>query len=146
MHNYFAANTENILWHLWRLKNCVKILDQKPDNNNTLTAFQFLTQIPYCSLPSGKVGRQQPAIFENWKNLQYLMNHVCWLLIKEYLPSSTKRRKWPYSNQHPLKVGDIARVPKDLTQRGIWPSGLFVDTSSGKDGKVRVDKVKTGYG
>ena len=44
----------------------------------------------------------------------------------------------------PLKDGDVAWVLK--TPRGIWPLGRVVETSPGRDGEVRVAKVKTAYG
>ena len=50
------------------------------------------------------------------------------------------------NNQPPLKVGDDVWVLKDLTPRGIWPLGRVMETSPGRDGEVRVAKVKTAYG
>ena len=121
------------------------VADQ-PENEEPLTPNHFLIQRPYSSLPPGNFGDQQPASFKNWKHVQQLMNHVWRRLIKEYLPTLLKRRKWTDNNQPPVKVGDVVWVLKDLTPRGIWPLGRVVETSPGRDGEVRVAKVKTAYG
>ena len=121
------------------------VADQ-PENEEPLTPNHFLIQRPYSSLPPGNFGDQQPASFKNWKHVQQLMNHVWRRLIKEYLPTLLKRRKWTDNNQPPLKLGDVVWVLKDLTPRGIWPLGRVVETSPGRDGEVRVAKVKTAYG
>ena len=121
------------------------VADQ-PENEEPLTPNHFLIQRPYSSLPPGNFGDQQPASFKNWKHVQQLMNHVWRCLIKEYLPTLLKRRKWTDNNQPPVKVGDVVWVLKDLTPRGIWPLGRVVETFPGRDGEVRVAKVKTAYG
>ena len=118
----------------------------QPDNEEPLTLNHFLIQCPYSSLPSGNFGDQQPASFKNWKHVQQLMNHVWRRFIKEYLPTLIKRFKWTENNQPPLNIGDVVWVLKDLTLRGIWPLGRVVITSPGRDGEVRVAKLKTAYG
>ena len=123
------------------------VADQ-PENEEPLTLNHFLIQRPYSSLPTGNFGDQQPASFKNWKHVQQLMNHVWRRLIKEYLPTLLKRRKWTDNNQPPLKVGDVVWVLKDLTPRGIWPLGRVVETSPGRDGEVRVAsgrRPRTGF-
>ena len=115
------------------------------ENEEPLTPKHFFIQRPYSSLPTGKFGDQQPASFKNWKYVQQLMNHVWRRLIKEYLPTLLKRRKWTDNNQPPLKIGDVW-VLKDLAPRGIWPLRRVVKTSPGRDGEIRVARLKTAYG
>ena len=121
------------------------VADQ-PENEEALTPNHFLNQRPYSSLPPGNFGDQPPASFKNWKHVEQLMNHVWRRLIRENLLILLKRRKWTDNIQPPLKVGDVVWVLKDLTPRGIWPLGRVVETSPGRDGEVRVAKVKTAYG
>ena len=120
------------------------VADQ-PENEEPLTPNNFLIQRPYSSLPPGNFEDQQLANFKNWKHVQQLMNHLWRRLIKEYLPTLLKRRKWTDNNQPPLKFGDVVWVLKELTPRGTWPLGRVVETSLGRDGEVRVAKVKTAY-
>ena len=85
----------------------LKNVADQPENEEPLTPNHFLIQRPYSSLLSGNFGDQQPASFKNWKHVQQLMNHVWRRLIKEYLPTLLKRRKWTDNDQPPLKVGDV---------------------------------------
>ena len=114
---------------------------EQPDNEEPLTPNHFLIQRPFNSLLPGQFGDQQPGSLKTWKNTQKLMNHVWRRLVKEYLPTRSRRSKWPESNDRPLKVNDIVWVLKDQTPRGIWPLG-----SNGKNTWTRVVKVKTAYG
>ena len=116
-----------------------------PDNEEPITPNQFLVQTTYNSLPPGDFSSTMPASFESWRNVQQLMNHVWRRLVKEYLPTLTKRSKWSEQCDS-LKVNDLVWILKDLTPREIWPLGQSVETSPGKDGSVRVVKVKTSYG
>ena len=115
------------------------VADQ-PENEEPLTPNNFLIQRPYSSLPPGNFGDQQPASFKNWKHVQQLMNHVWRRMIKEYLLTLLKRRKWTDNNQPPLKLGDVVWVLKDLTPRGIWPLGRVVETSADETVKYELPK------
>ncbi|XP_075253357.1 uncharacterized protein LOC142345154 [Convolutriloba macropyga] len=97
------------------------IVAEQPDNEEPLTPNHFLIQRPFNSLPPGQFGDQQPASLKTWKNTQKLMNHIWRRLVKEYLPTLSRRSKWSNSNDRPLKVDDIVWVLKDQTPRGIWP-------------------------
>ena len=118
------------------------VVDQ-PENEEPLSLNHFFIQHTYSSLPPGNLGDQQTASFKNGKHVQQLMNHLGRRLIKEYVPTLLRRRKWTDNNQLPLKV---VWVLKYLTPRGICPLGRVVETSLGRDGEIRVAKVKTAYG
>ena len=116
-----------------------------PDNEEPITPNPFLVQRPYNSMPPGDFSSTMPASFNSWKNVQQLTNHVWRRLVKECLPTLTKRSKWSEQN-YSLNVNDLVWILKDLTPRGIWPLGLIVESLPGKDGSVRVVIVKTAYG
>ena len=119
---------------------------EQPDNEEPSTPNHFLIRRPFNSLPPGQIGDQQPASLKTWKKTQKLMNHIWRRLVKDYLPTLSRRSKWPNSNDRPLKVDDIVWVLKDQTLRGIWPLGRVMETTPGRDGETRVVKVKTAYG
>ena len=116
-----------------------------PHNEQPITQNHFLVQRPYISLQPGDYLSTMPASFKSWKNVQQLMNHVWRRLVKENLPTLTKRSKLSKQGDS-MKVNDLVWILKHLTPRGIWPLGRIVETSPGKDGPVRVVKVKTAYG
>ena len=111
-----------------------------PDNEEAITPNHFLVQRPYNSLPPGDFLSTMPASFNFRKNVQQLMSYVWRLLVKEYLPTLTKRSKWSEQGAS-LKVNDLLWILKDLTPRGIWPLGRIVATLPGKDGSVCVVKL-----
>ena len=96
-------------------------------------------------MPPGDFSSIMPASFKSWKSVQQLMNHVWRRLVNEYLPTLTKRSKWSEQNDS-LKLNDLVWILKDLTPLGIWPLRRIVETSTGKDGSVRVVKAETAYG
>ena len=116
-----------------------------PDNEEPIDPNDFLVQRPYNSLPPGDFSSTMPASSKSRKNLQQLINHVWRRLVKEYFPILTKRSKWSEQSDS-LKVNDPVWILKDLTPREIWPLGQIEETLPGKDGSVRVVKVKTAYG
>ena len=118
---------------------------EQPEHEEPLTPNHFPIQRPFNSLPPGQFGDQQPASLKTWKNTQKLMNHIWRRLVKEYLPTLSRRSKWSNSNDRPLKVDDVVWVLKDQTPRAIWPLGKVMETTPGRDGETRV-KVKTAYG
>ncbi|XP_075257544.1 uncharacterized protein LOC142349699 [Convolutriloba macropyga] len=92
---------------------------EQPDNEEPLTPNLFLIERAFNSLPPGQFGDQHLACLKTWKNSQKLMNHIWRRLVKEYLPTLSRRSKWSNSNDRPLKVDDIVWVLKDQTPRGI---------------------------
>ena len=119
---------------------------EQPDIEEFSTPNHFLIQRPFNSSPPGQIGDQQPASLKTWKNTQKLMNNIWRRLVKEYLPTLSRRSKWSNSNDRPLKVDDIVWVLKDQTPRGIWPLGRVMETTPGRDGETRALKVKTADG
>ena len=121
------------------------VADQ-PDNEEPLTSNHFLLHRPYANLPPGIFNdTEEPLSFKSWKDVQKVMNHFWDRFLKEYLPTLHHRSKWN-QDQHPLQVGDIVWVLKDLTPRGIWPLGRIVSLHPGPDGITRVCSVRTAYG
>ena len=120
----------------------LKHVTDVPDNEEPINPNHFLVQRPYNSLPQGDFSSTMPASFKSWKNVQHLLNHFWRRLVKEYLPTLTKRFKWSKQSES-LNVQGLVWILKDLTLRGIWPLGRIVETLPGKDGSVRVVKVKT---
>ena len=116
---------------------------EKLDNEDSLTPNRVLIQHPFNSLPPRLFGNHQFKSLKTWKNTQKLTNHIWRRLVKEYLPTLSRRSKWPNSNEQPLKVDDIVWLLKDRTPRGLRPLGIVVETTRGLDGETRVVKVKT---
>ena len=98
---------------------------------NLCVANHFFTQRSFNSLPPGQFGDQQPAIVKTWMNTQKLMNHIWRRLVKEYLPTFSRRSIWSNSNDQPLKNDDIVWMLTGQTPRGIWLLEKVMETTPG---------------
>ena len=108
---------------------------EQPDNEETFTLNHFFVQRPFNRLPQRHFGDQQFASVKTWKNTQnkirviiylfgrifFIHEHVWRHLVEEYLPTISRRSKWPESSYRPLKVNDIVWVLKDQTPKCLWP-------------------------
>jgi len=65
--------------------------------------------------------------------------------LDEYAPYLTKRGKWT-EERRSVRVGDIVLIVDSRNLRGQWPLGRVIEVMPGKDGRVRVVKVKTNSG
>ncbi len=78
-----------------------------------------------------------------WRRVQQLLGQIWSRWRKEFLPSLNKRGKW-FHPQRNLKEGDVVLVVDTKAKRGEWPLGRIIEVYPGKDGLVRVVKVKVG--
>ena len=78
-----------------------------------------------------------------WRRVQELVRHFWKRWMQEWLPSLSQRRKWNKENRD-LEEGDVVLVISQDTPRGKWPLGRVLKVYPGKDGHVRVVKVKVG--
>ncbi len=61
---------------------------------------------------------------------------------REYLPILQIRQKW-HNVQRNLAKNDIVLVVDKATSRNLWPLGIVLDVSVGRDGLVRSARIKT---
>ena len=61
--------------------------------------------------------------------------------MKEWLPQLNKRHKW-LKIQKDFKIGDVVLVLSTDIGRGKWQIARILDVFPGKDGHIRVVKVK----
>ncbi|XP_065192504.1 uncharacterized protein LOC135823588 [Sycon ciliatum] len=78
-----------------------------------------------------------------WRRVQELVRHFWERWIKEWLPSLSARQKWK-KPQSEVQVGDVMLLLSPDTPRGHWPLARVLETYPGRDGHVRVAKVKVG--
>ena len=64
---------------------------------------------------------------------------------KEYLSQLVQRMK-ETGPATEMKLGDVVLIGADNKKRLGWPMGRIIELIPGKDGKIRVAKLKTGNG
>ena len=75
--------------------------------------------------------------------MQELVRHFWKRWLREWLPGLNRRKKW-YKDREDIKVGDVVIVMSADTPRGKWPLGRVLECIPGKDGHVRVVKLRVG--
>ena len=80
---------------------------------------------------------------KRWRRVQELTRHFWHRWLREWLPGLNSRGKWNTKHRD-IQEGDVVLVVATDTPRGQWPLGRIVETAHGRDGHVRVVKVKTG--
>ncbi|XP_031553331.1 uncharacterized protein LOC116290441 [Actinia tenebrosa] len=80
---------------------------------------------------------------KRWRRVQELVRHFWNRWMREWLPRLNARKKW-FKQGKDLKVGNTVLVISPDTPRGQWPLGRITETILGKDGHVRVAKVRIG--
>ena len=80
---------------------------------------------------------------KRWRRVQELVRHFWHRWLKEWIPNLTERKKWQLP-QKEVKEGDIVLVMAYDLPRGHWPLGRIVSVHPGKDGHIRVVKVRIG--
>ena len=87
---------------------------------------------------------QQPStLIRQWKLAQQLATHIWKRLKKEFIPTLLPRQQWTKKTP-PIKIGNIAWIPQDMTPRGLWPIGRITGNKPTADDQTRVytDKIK----
>ena len=80
---------------------------------------------------------------QRWRRVQELIRHFWRRWMQEWLPGLGSRKKW-CSPKREFHVGDVVLVVSSDTARGSWPLGRIVSVHPGRDGHVRVVKVRIG--
>ena len=86
--------------------------------------------------------KKSDLIRRRWRFVQHLSNQFWKKWMKMYLPELQRRQKWHKEHRN-LKVGDLVLLTEEITPRFLWPMGKVVEVKLGRDGLVRVVRVKT---
>ena len=77
-----------------------------------------------------------------WRYTQYLADVFWRRYLNEYIPELQRRNKW-HTPERNLKIDDLELIRHETTPRRLWPMGLVVQCSNGRDGMIRSARVKT---
>ena len=83
-----------------------------------------------------------PSLLKRWNRCQAMVQHFLARWSKEYLQTLQAKGKWR-AIQPNLQVGDVVILKEDKTFACYWPLAKVLQTYPGKDGLVRVAKIKT---
>uniref|UniRef100_A0A182W8E0 Integrase catalytic domain-containing protein n=1 Tax=Anopheles minimus TaxID=112268 RepID=A0A182W8E0_9DIPT len=115
------------------------------DSAPALTPNHFLLGSSNGIKPLSTLNETGPALKQNWHATQILANLFWKRWVSDYLPEITRRSKW-FQEVKPIEVGDVVLIVDEKLPRNCWPKGKIIDTTPGRDGRVRSATVKTAHG
>lgn len=116
-------------------------LSSDPSDFNALTPGHFLTGAPLVSIPERDLTQVPVNRLKRWQVTHQLFQTIWRRWTSEYLHTQQQRCKWTTSCQN-LKIGDLVLM-NSPTSPLQWPLARVIEIFPGRDGIVRVAKVKT---
>ena len=115
------------------------------DGIEILTPGHFLIGRPIEAIPDHDMSSQPLSLLRRWQLCEALVRHFWKRWQAEYITSLRKLSKWrrPVKN---LQVDDIVVLREDNVMPSQWPMARVVEAHQGRDGLVRVVKLRTPNG
>ncbi|GFW22816.1 integrase catalytic domain-containing protein [Trichonephila clavipes] len=117
------------------------VLSSSPDEPCVLTPGHFLIGKALTAIPQPTVPNNLRRC-DRWRLLTRMIQHFWNRWSSEYLTLLQSRSKWLIVQKN-LDIGDLVLIKHDNSPPLQWKLGKVTETFPGKDGKVRVVKVKT---
>lgn len=108
-----------------------------------LTPSMFMKVSGGVKFPEG-CGSEAEQIRVRWKYLTNLKKELHLRFRKEYLSQLVSRTK--DKPTRPIKIGELVMIGNDRKKKVMWPLARVLELIPGKDGVVRLAKVKTETG
>lgn len=118
-------------------------ISEDQDDLVPLTPAMFLRDIPAAEFPEEKALDAQ-ALRNQHRDLCKLRDELKSRFVKEYL-SQLVQRGTEKKSRIP-EVGDIVLIESDDKKRIMWPMARIMELFPGRDGHIRVAKLKTSNG
>ena len=110
-----------------------------------LTPGHFLIGCPIEAIPDHVSSYQSISIICHWHLCETLVRHFWRRWQEEYLTSLWKYSEWRKPNKN-LEIGDVVVLREGNTMPSQWPIARIVEVHQGRDGLVRVVKLRTESG
>ncbi|GFX28222.1 integrase catalytic domain-containing protein [Trichonephila clavipes] len=117
------------------------VLSSSPDDPGVLSPGHFLIGKALTAIPQPTVPDDLRHC-DRWRLLTRMTQHFWNRWSSEYLTLLQSRSKWRIVQKN-LDIGDLVLIKHDNSPPLQWKLGKVMETFTGKDGKVRVVKVKT---
>lgn len=115
------------------------------DGVDCLTPGHFLTGAPLVARPEYDVSEENISHITRWKRIAHASQCFWKRWATDYLNTLMQRTKGLNTTEN-IQCGDIVLVANELLSSQKWPLARVIETFPGKDGIIRVVKVKTASG
>ncbi|XP_043264252.1 uncharacterized protein LOC122404380, partial [Colletes gigas] len=120
----------------------IAALSDSPDDYAPLTPAHFLIGGPTLAPPMQSVENANISHLTRWRAMQKFHEQLWRHWTRDYLTHLQNRYKWQTENTR-LKKNDLVLVQNPLLPPNQWEMGRIEEVFPGKDGHVRVVKVRT---
>ena len=117
-------------------------LSDDPSDLSSLTPGHFLVGEPLVAIPEPDSTDLRVHGLPRWKLISNLRDHFWRRWVQEYLHQLQQLPKWR-RRQEDWKVGDLVLVKDELLPPTKWPLARILEVHPGKDGLVRVVKIRS---
>lgn len=112
------------------------------DDFSYITPAMLLNRNLVLSVPEPDLSNVKENHLTRWQRVQQMRDQFWRMWHHDYLLQLQTRGKWQ-SESNNLTIGDIVLIRSDLLPPSKWELGRVVECFPGKDGLVRVVKIKT---
>lgn len=116
-----------------------------PEEPDPLTPNHFLVGGPNVATLADPRDVDPKVVVRQWMVCRGLARRFWAQFVRYYLPELT-RRSHHYTDEAPLRVGDVVFVCDDQQHRSRWTRGVITEVAKAKDGVVRTATVETAHG
>ncbi|XP_074030559.1 uncharacterized protein [Leptinotarsa decemlineata] len=113
-----------------------------PNEPEAITPNHFLLLRPGDVRSFGNV---ELSSRKQWRIAQALADTYWKRWVIEYRPTLLQRRKW-HDKTNPIRIGDIVLIVDEKAPRNQWIIGKIEETFPGKDGVIRVVRIRNKHG
>ncbi|XP_062542374.1 uncharacterized protein LOC134210340 [Armigeres subalbatus] len=117
-------------------------LSNDADDLDFLTPGHFLVGRPLTAIPEPSLQELNQSRLSRWQRVQYFLQHIWKRWSTQYLSSLHARTKWSRLRNNIL-VGTMVLLREDNLPPLRWRMGRVSEIHPGKDGNIRVVKVRT---
>lgn len=129
------------------------ILNSRPlcgnaDEDSTyvvLTPSNFLIGASPGSLIDEDVSHLSVNRLSRWQIVKQMYQHFWKKYQHDYIHNLQQRNKWGALKEN-IKVGDVCLIKQENVLPNVWPLAVVLEVFAGKDGAVRVARLKTKNG
>ncbi|XP_055714894.1 uncharacterized protein LOC129809063 [Phlebotomus papatasi] len=141
---------ESMLTVLAEIEMCLNsrplsLISSSPEDFAALTPGHFMTGAPLNALPQHDITTLPENRLDKWQRNQQIVQNFWRRFRIEVFSQLQQRKKWQHE-QSDLKVNDLVVILEDNVPPLSWILGRIIDVHPGRDGHVRVAKVKTQTG
>ena len=120
-------------------------LTDDPSDLTPLTPGHFLVGRPLNAVPDQDLTELKENTLSRWQLCQKVVQSFWKRWYNEYLTSLQQRSKWTTDHIN-AKAGECVLIKEDNAPPTTWKMGITEEVFPGKDGKIRVARVRTNKG